>query len=158
MDNKKYIGVSRERFYEILSDDRYIKEPQIEDPTERSSCPYYNVIDKDTNEVVAIYSDGSWENTFEVIVELASKEDIISHYERIVKWNEYEIGLYKLHNKKLKGYKNLSPEERAEQDKKELEEAERRKSQPGLLQFLEEDNLIKYTPGKFTVFEGIFTK
>jgi hypothetical protein len=56
------------------------------------------------------------------------------------------IESYKKALKKLRDYKNLSPEQRAEVDKEEEEERERRKNSPIFFTFLEDDNIIKYNP------------
>ena len=57
--------------------------------------------------------------------------------------------------KKLRDYKNLSPEQRAEVDKEEEEERERRKNSPILFTFLEDDNIIKYNPLEHNPLETI---
>jgi hypothetical protein len=145
MNNKKFIKVDRSRFYEIFKDSVYVSHIQ-KNLFEWTSCPYYNIIDNRTKEIVGIYSDGSWENTFEVIIELASKEDIIIHYENLLKYKENELKRSKQEWKKLKEYKDLSEEDRALYDQKEQEEKERRKTHPGLMSFMEDVNIIKYDP------------
>ena len=146
-----FIEVSRSRFYEIFRDSVYVSQAQITNPKERSSCPYYNVIDNRTNEIVGVYSDGSWENTFEVLIELASKEDIVAHSEVIIKRKEHDLESSRKAWKKLRDYKNLSPEQRAEIDKKEEEEREWRKTHPGLMSFMEDNNIIPYPNKEFSV-------
>lgn len=146
-----FIEVSRSRFYEIFRDSVYVAQAQITNPRERSSCPYYDIIDNRTNEIVGVYSDGSWENTFEVIIELVSKEDIIAHYEAIIKRKEDDLESSRKAWRKLRDYKNLSPEQRAEVDKKKKEEREYRKTHPGLLSFMEDSNIISYPGKEFSV-------
>lgn len=144
------IKVNRQRFYEIFKDDVYVSLIQ-KNIYERSSCPHYNIIDNRTNEIVGVYSDGSWENTFEVIIELASKEDVIAHYERILKHKEGEIESYKKVLKKLRDYKNLSPKQRAEVDKEEKEKRERRKNSSSLFTFMENDSIMPYSNKEFNI-------
>lgn len=147
MDN--FIKVSQQRFFEIFADAKY--NSRIQKLYEWTSCSYYDIIDLETNLVVGVYSDGSWENTFEVIIELASKEDIIAHYEAIIKRVEYDLESSRKAWRKLKDYKNLSPEARAEVDKKEEEEREYRKTHPGLMSFMEDSNIIPYCIKEFSI-------
>jgi len=145
------IRVSRDRFYEILAEDKYIRKPQIEDPRERTSCPYYNVIDSTTDKIVGVYSDGSWENTFKVIIELVSKEDIMAHHQKMIDWKEWEIENLKIQNRNLKAFREASPEKRAEIERQAEIDKIRRENSPGLYQFLEDDIAIPYKQENFSV-------
>ena len=141
--NNTFIKVSPARFREIFAYDRY--QSKIEKINgEWSSCPWYDVIDRETNEIVGGYSDGSWENTYEVIIDLVSKDDIVAHYEKLLDRERWEVESYKKYNKKLREYKNLTPEQRLEVDEKERAEIEWRKTHPGLMAFLGDGNLIRY--------------
>jgi len=146
------IQVSRTRFFEIFADNKYKSQVQ-KGPWEYSSCPYYDVIDTETNIIVGVYSDGSWENTFEVLPVYASKNDIIEHYERLLKHKNDELERTRKSWRKLQDYKNLSVEDRALQDKKEEEEREWRKTHPSLYQFIDSGNMIPYSYKDFGIEE-----
>jgi len=145
-ENKEFINVSRSRFYEIFRDSVYVAQAQITGPRERSSCPYYNIIDNNTNEIVGVYSDGSWENTFEVKLELVSKEDVVAHYQKIIERKDWDIASLKTQNKNLYAFRKASPEKRAEIERQAEIDKQRRENSPGLIQFLGEGSLIKYDP------------
>lgn len=101
MEESKYIKVSRDRFYDILSDSKYQVDKEKSDYI-WTSCPEYTVVDLSTNEVVGSYTDGSYVNSFHVIHTLASKEDIISFYEEKLNSLEEDFIREKNYSKKLK--------------------------------------------------------
>lgn len=145
-----FIEVGRSRFYEIFAYDRYQSQLQ-KSIYEWTSCPWYDVIDRTTNEIVGRYSDGSWENTFEVLIELASKEDIIAHYQKILERKDWDIDSLKIQNKNLLNFRNASPEKRAEIEKQAKIDKERRKNSPGLMNFMEDSSIISYPSREFNV-------
>jgi len=141
--NNNFIKVDPRRFKEIFKDDKYVTRKQ-KSVWEYASCPWYDVIDTESYRVVGSFSDGSWENTWEVIIDLVSKDDIVAHYEKLLDRERREVESYKKYNKELREYKNLTPEQRLEVDEKERAEIEWRKTHPGLMAFLEDGNLIRY--------------
>jgi hypothetical protein len=144
-----FIKVSQQRFFEIFADAKY--NSRIQKLYEWTSCPYYDVVDLETNLVVGVYSDGSWENTFEVIPSLASKNDIINHYEELLKHKQRELERVDKHRKELQAYKNLSPKRRLLEDKRKKAKAQWRKTHPGLIDFLKDENILKYDIKEFNV-------
>lgn len=144
------IRVSRDRFYEIFKDDKY--ESRLQGGfRDRSSCPIYNIIDTVTNEIVGDYTDGSWENTYEVVIDLCSKEDVVNHYEKINNELKNRLGRQEKAYKELKDYNKLSWYAKLKVKYDKWKKARYRKKHPGLLSFLENDNVIEYKPNEFNL-------
>lgn len=117
-NNKQFINVNRDRFFELLHNDKY-EQYHEEIITingkylERTSYPEYKIIDKETKEFVGMYSDGSWENYYIIIIDLVDKQDIVNHYDKIVSKRDLQLKekyeeITNLHNKLKSAFKTNS--------------------------------------------------
>ncbi len=122
--NDKYIQVSRERFNELFGSDRYISR---RDDSTMCSMYYFDVIDTVTNGVVGFIEESSYGIWYYIIPEVASKEDIIKYYEdKLEKEKQFH-----------KSMSSIQPRDPS--------------AGPGLMTFLEGENIVKYSAKDFSV-------
>ena len=133
------ISVTRERFYEIFENAKYVK-VEVHREGCFSFCEY-NIRDSDTNNIVGYCTDTSYENTYKVIKELCSDSDLICHYEREIKWLKCQNEWYKEESLRRAKYKNLPLWGKIVHHYKKWRGKHNREGK-GLFEFMESDNVV----------------
>lgn len=139
------IKVSKERFDLIFKDQNKYR---TVDTTggEFSSYRTYEVQLKHNQKVLGWYGEGSWENTYKIIQDLASKKDIIDYYISVEKELNRKLEDREERLKFLRDYKALPLYGKLKYRYKQWRKRRWHRKHPGLFEFMEDKNIVPYHP------------
>lgn len=99
------IHVLPQKFRELFEDkDRY---EERERPMWAISYYEFDIYDNYTKRIVGYYTQTSYENTYQIVYDLCTKEDLLYHYQKLMGQLELQLNFYKRPRKLV--HKNSGP-------------------------------------------------